>query len=267
MFQSELIVKRQIYQQIETYQKAVQDIEQAYALLEQAQALLTQEFSEARYTFSGVLPGHYNISSARETALLKIKEDVWKSFVDLLGIRKLLSIKKSEELDQQLSHPKDLPEITQETVYATLLSLVEQAPDFTKQACLEVFEWLRPSEYERRNYKTNQKSSWRIGQKIIKSGVTIGYHGKFSVNYWYEKNYTALDKVFHALDGKGIPGGYRSPLVDAINNTTVSNGKGETDYFAFQCYKNGNIHIIFKRADLVQELNRIGGDGSLPGVA
>ena len=67
----------------------------------------------------------------------------------------------------------------------------------------------------------------------------------------------ALDRAFHILDGAGIPGGYQSPLVDAIN-TSGNKGVGETAYFSFRCYENGNLHLKFLRLDLVKELNRRG---------
>jgi len=71
-----------------------------------------------------------------------------------------------------------------------------------------------------------------------------------------------IDKVFYALDGKGIPPGYNTPLVDAINNTPTSVGHGETEYFKFKCYQNNNLHLNFKRMDLVKKLNRIAGNNT-----
>jgi len=45
-------------------------------------------------------------------------------------------------------------------------------------------------------------------------------------------------------------------LVDAIN---TSNGTGETEYFKFKACKNGNLHLEFKRMDLVSKLNQLAG--------
>ena len=71
----------------------------------------------------------------------------------------------------------------------------------------------------------------------------------------------AIDKVFHLLDGQGIPEGYEGPLIDALQ--TAGDGKGETNYFVFQCYQNTNIHLTFKRLDLVKLLNQVAGGGAL----
>ena len=43
-------------------------------------------------------------------------------------------------------------------------------------------------------------------------------------------------------------------------------GVGETEFFKFRCFKNHNFHLEFKRPDLVQKLNEIGGNGlPMPG--
>jgi hypothetical protein len=34
----------------------------------------------------------------------------------------------------------------------------------------------------------------------------------------------------------------------------------ESEYFRFELYRNGNLHIVFKRADLVAKANKIVGD-------
>jgi len=44
---------------------------------------------------------------------------------------------------------------------------------------------------------------------------------------------------------------------------TAGDGKGETNYFVFQCYQNNNIHLTFKRLDLVKLLNQVAGGGAL----
>lgn len=257
MFDKDLMPKKRIYDQIEAYLKAVENIKSAYALLSKTQEQLNTEFPNGYYS---VLAGRYTIDNALENILLEIKKRTWRNFVHLLGIEKILSIKKAEELDRQLEDLTRLPEITHETVYETLRQLAGQAGDFSKDACVEVFNYLRPYNH----YKTNLK--WQIGKKaIISNGVERYFlSGCFHVNYYRTKYIIALDNVFHSLDGKGIPGGYHTPLVDAIQ--TSETGAGETTYFKFHCYQNGNLHIEFKRLDLVKELNRIGGDGTLPGA-
>jgi len=50
-----------------------------------------------------------------------------------------------------------------------------------------------------------------------------------------------------------------------LSGLVGEDGIGETDYFAFRCFKNGNLHLIFKRPDLVRRLNQIAGGKRLRG--
>ena len=73
-----------------------------------------------------------------------------------------------------------------------------------------------------------------------------------------EQNIRGIDNVFHALDGNGTVHTHRGPLVDAINQCGRE-GKGETQYFKFKCFTNRNLHLEFKRLDLVAKLNQVAG--------
>ncbi|MBE7534298.1 MAG: DUF4942 domain-containing protein [Anaerolineales bacterium] len=125
------------------------------------------------------------------------------------------------------------------------------------------FDILRPY---RPAHITNQKNaSEHIGRKIIRVySVESTYHNDgFTVRYYSKQIITALDNVFHSLDGKVMSGGYISPFIDAIQ-TSGADGRGETDYFKFKCYQNGNLHIEFKRLDLLKIFNAVAGGANLP---
>lgn len=99
---------------------------------------------------------------------------------------------------------------------------------------------------------------WRSLQELDDAGLTRldverAYGGKFRPTYSREQELLAIDGVFHLLDGKGIMREHRGPLVKAI--VECQDGRGETELFRFKCFKNGNLHLEFKRLDLVQELN------------
>lgn len=123
---------------------------------------------------------------------------------------------------------------------------------FATDAAKEVFEHLRPMNGR---YKTNHK--FYVGRKVVLSyTVEQAYEaGKFRPNYSREKYVNAIDRVFHLLDGAPFATDKRCDLSVAIDNCV--DGKGETDYFKFKCFKNHNLHLEFKRLDLVKELNRL----------
>lgn len=179
----------------------------------------------------------------------------WRALVAKLGLRDLMSIKKRQEFDKQLERG-DLPDITEEAITSIILGLVDQARDFAKEACREVFDYLRPGVGWRSRYKTNAKP-WRVGRKVI-----LGYAvspairaGAYRVHYTKDAHMVAIDNVFHILDGKPIIREGRPPLIAAIEASV--DGRGETEYFKFACFKNQNLHLTMKRLDLVKQLNGI----------
>lgn len=183
----------------------------------------------------------------------RMEREAWRTLADRLGIRNIMSVKKRTEFDRQMNEG-ELPPITEETITSILMGLVEQAQDFATEAAKEVFDILRPrSDSWGGKYKTNDH--FRVGRKVILPWrVERGYgSGKFRPNYHREQELIALDGVFHLLDGKGIMREHRGPLVSAI--CASPDGKGETDYFRFKCFKNRNLHLEFKRLDLVKQLN------------
>jgi hypothetical protein len=179
----------------------------------------------------------------------QMKRTAWQILINKLGLRNIMSVKRRGEVDRQIEKG-ECPDINEETILDVLLGLADQARGFAAEAAKEVFEILRP---HRSGYKTN--NVFRIGRRVILAHrVDQQYDGKkFRPTHYREQELTAIDGIFHLLDGKGVMRENRGPLVNAILSSP--DGKGETDYFRFKCFKNGNLHIEMKRLDLVMELN------------
>jgi hypothetical protein len=64
--------------------------------------------------------------------------------------------------------------------------------------------------------------------------------------------------VFHQLDGKRPP----DPQAGLVAKIDIADRAGvrecETEYFKCKWFQNGNLHLQFKRLDLLKEFNRIG---------
>jgi hypothetical protein len=189
------------------------------------------------------------------------KRRAWDMLFDRLGVKKVMSVAKREEFEKRLKEG-ELPEITAESVCDVILGMVDQARDFAEEAAREVFEFLRPW---RGDYKTN--SAFKIGKKVILSYAVErgwGEAKKFRPTHYKEPKLVALDGVFHLLDGRGVMGERLGPLVKAIKES--ADGKGETALFKFRCFKNGNLHLEFKRPDLVKQLNALGAGRNVLGA-
>ena len=151
------------------------------------------------------------------------------------------------------------PDIDEAQILAMLEGTLANTGAFIEEAVREVFEYLRP---HRSHYKTN--TEFEIGKRVILSwAVETKWDGGFHVNSYREQILRAVDNVFHALDGNGTIKTHRGPLIDAIEASRT--GTGETDYFKFKCYRNHNLHLEFKRLDLVARLNAVAGGMRLRG--
>jgi hypothetical protein len=194
---------------------------------------------------------------------IRMRQDTWRAIIGLLGIKKISSLKMCKEIDQMLEDLKALPPITEEVMLGMLKMQAENMGETLKGLVCEVFEWLRPNPHGHyvKEYKTSESNQWSIQRRVlIPYAVERQYNGKgYRVSHGRsEDQLRSINTVMLILDGKPLAPTHNGHLTDAIY---ASGGWGETDYFTFKCYKNRNLHLWFKREDLLAELNRIGSGG------
>lgn len=185
----------------------------------------------------------------------QMRRQLWSSLVERLEIRRMVSIARAKELNKWLDTTTEA--VTYESVMGLFRNYVEQLPDMLAEAVGEVYEFVRP---RRSELKTN--TQYELGPKVILSGWVEGsFMGGLRPNYHRTDEYRALENVFTALDGKGqITKSYRGELGDAVEKATAATDyRGETTYFRFRACKNGNLHLEFKREDLVKKFNQLAG--------
>lgn len=255
---TDIIPRETLAFMVEAYQKACSEIDQAYALFDQANARMINAYGTAI---------DYDVHSFQnpkaEDAKLKIRQKAWRVIINRLELKKVMSIDDLKKIERSFEDMNKIPEIDLPTVMDITIGMLNNHGEYAKKLVEEVYAILMPGTNKGNEYKTNKKYARRaLGKKVIlTSMISIQYGGKYSVGYgWASDEITAIDRVFHALDGKNIQqkNSYLSPLVDAIN-TVDMDGAGETEYFKFHCYRNGNLHLEFKRLDLVSKLNQIAG--------
>lgn len=230
----------------------------------------------AVFTLDGIgqirLIGHHRSLDIHDPkdALLEIRHDVWRALVERLEIRRLMSSKRWDELsrclDRKDSDRKGMPEITERSVTELVESFHSNLHAMLEEAVEEVFNFLRP---RRSEYKTN--SEYEVPRKVVLSHIVEKWDHRlcssWRVNYHREQDLTALENVFTALDGKGqITKTYWSAISTAIR-TDGFTGIGETPYFKFKCFRNGNMHLEFRRIDLLDKFNRLAGGRRLRAAA
>jgi hypothetical protein len=67
-----------------------------------------------------------------------------------------------------------------------------------------------------------------------------------------------IENAFRLLDSKGPTQTYHAQIATVLKTNVT---EGETDYYTFRAFKNGNLHVWFKRMDLVAKLNEYGAAG------
>ncbi len=257
---TELAKRETIAELVRTWDECSETIRRCFLELDAAQERLEQAFAGPGRHFSLDDILRRQSLAHPERAIDQLEQQAWAALFDALEVRQFLSVEATRKLDQQLEgRGEPLGRITLETVLATLQGLHRSIPVFAAEAVREVFDFLRPP---RSRLKTNKP--WHVGRKVILPCYCEAAQPRWpwrpSVNFHCIDRLRALDRVFHLLDGKGyISKSYGGELVDAICATSGEQPEGQTEYFAFRVYRNGNLHVTFRRPNLVAELNRIAG--------
>lgn len=191
-----------------------------------------------------------------------LRKYFWKYACDKLQLYNLMSVKKRDEFDKQLED-ENLPDFTLENVHNTFQCLIDNIGNLAEDAILEAFELFRP---RNDHYKTNTQFEVKkraILEYMIDAPVYGGKRCHPSLSYTRDKYLRIMDNAFSLMDGKGPtkhPGDSYTILREAIGKKQQ---ECETDYFKFKWHLNGTLHVMFKRLDLLQRMNEIGGKGLL----
>ncbi len=257
---------------VENVDQARHDIDQAFRLLQGAKERLHAVLGNSSTTSYGHLWSHtltdYDMIRNATTVDATVARNAWRYVLAQTGITAYMTERRQKELYEQLEKGH-FPCLTVENVLSTLQGLQGQLGTLLLEAAKEVFDWLRPtSDWGVGALKTNHK--WKIGPKVIvgwtvEANWTHGYH----LHDRRTANVRALGNVFSLLDGQGVQQ-YPHDLTTQLNAALKEAQSGDTvhtPYLDAKPYKNGNMHLHFLRADLVDTLNHLCSDGTLPGAA
>lgn len=213
---------------------------------------------------------HYEVREV-DGALADLRRQTWSNIVDRMGLVNIMSPERFRALEERIKRDS-LGEPSVEVVQRFVANHMHDLPSIFEENVRFVFEMLRPRPRgtdENNRFKRNSQEE--IPASIVLSErVQQGFmdpNGPFSLRIWRksdEEEFLTLERVFRALDGKGeIARSWKSDIGQAIKLTSPKNKSGETEYFKFTCHKNGNLHLTFKRLDLLAKLNEIGGGNRL----
>ncbi|MFZ5888314.1 MAG: DUF4942 domain-containing protein [Chloroflexota bacterium] len=221
--------------------------------------------AQSRAKNAGLDVENWSIARFAEEQLVRLRKATWKALLSASGAEKVMSARRLEQFDNALEGRTlaSIPEPNEETFLELFAGGAAQ--ELFREMVLEAFDFLRPGASRWDDYKTNKKNARSfVGKKIILKGIAIESASSARLVYIHRRTARELvqvDKIFHLLDGKPFPYAqtYNSPLVDGLKDRV-----GQTEYFRWKRYGNGNVHLEFLREDLLKKFNQIAGSLAEP---
>lgn len=170
---------------------------------------------------------------------------LWEHLLALSGMRTFMDAQAKAEWAEVIEK-LSTPELTADIVHETFRALRERRGEFFERGVVKLFRKLSW------DYKTNKPQ--RFGKRIILKWVvdSLGFAGQTTCEALDD-----LNRAFHLLDKQPEPD-HRRGAYHALSSS-LNRGPREwsTPYLHVRTFKNGNGHVTFLRAELVEELNRI----------
>lgn len=185
------------------------------------------------------------LDAARHT----VDTDVWAYLVEHTRVLKLMDRTARSEFREQLL--RDAPEVTYDNVQATLEEIYLQYTTIFQRSIATSFSSLD------RRFKSHD--GWKIGSRVILNNALDNFR-HWAIGRHMDDLLRDIERVFFILDGKEVPEEYASIAVGVpeVAGSWGCHRQGyfENEYFRVRVFLNGNVHIYFRRDDLLKEVNR-----------
>lgn len=231
----------------------------AFEAARQAEAFAQEKMQEAHNLLKVAAPFAAGLFSTRDikdiTDRHYIDGRVWDSVIHSTALNHLMDKKAKDEFRQQLM--TDAPEFTEGNAYATIEQFAAEAGMIFRRGIAEMFSNLD------RRFRSH--SGWKIGSRVILSGA-FDVYGHW--NYYRDHRSTLQDieRTFLLLDGRKPVSDYAG-VVGEIDRVRMTDGfrnarqtEVESEFYTVRIFKNGNVHLWFRRDDLVTLANKMIGE-------
>jgi len=192
-------------------------------------------------------PSNAKFRNSLDESIRDMDRSFWRRAFDLTGFANILDAKAKREFENSLEG-RQCPEFNMPTIEQTFLELYQTKDDMFRRGIVEVFRYLSPT------YKTNQKEIFKIPEKIIVEYIIDRMFCAPCIRYEKRQTINDIDRIFKLLDGVKFE--QESLLTEIQAQFKESDGKHfENEYFKMKGFKNGNMHLWFKRHDLLEKVN------------
>jgi len=198
-----------------------------------------------RYTRYGLHRESMPRNGINET-IKDIDRSFWREAFERTGFMQLMDAESRKRFDKDIA--ENPPEFNMQNIRSTFIDLTNNAEQMFNDGIVNVFRRLSG------HYKTND--IFKVGEKIIiECAIESGWSRGKQLRYGRsEDELNDIDRALKVLDGKK----HNPRELSCAMNTSFQNGDVyECDYIKARAFKNGNLHLWFKRADLLEKINLI----------
>lgn len=194
-----------------------------------------------------------SVQDFQAAARFQVDRSAWSHLIGMTDLERLMDKSAKDELRQQLLTEPE--EITIDNVYATLEQFMCDSGTIFRRGLANAFSNLD------RRFRSHD--GWKIGSRVILNHA-LNEYGWWSHHSNKRDTLQDIERAFFVLDGKTPPSDYAG-IVGAVEKSREGNhgarqSEAQTDYFTARCWKNGNLHVWFKRDDLLDRVNRLLGE-------
>lgn len=230
-------------QNVEDYEasceKMINMIEQAYQLLAAAKEIEQQSIPNS-------LASELDIKlPSIERVKHQIWRQAWRQAFDKTGLSQMMDRQAIADFDKALA--KEPPEFTEANVRATFIEMSSKADKMFQRGVVDVFRNLAG------RYRTHSNEPFKIPQKIIMRYMVSPVMRNFSIQHGMASDrVNDIDRVIKTLDGKR----HEPRALEAeMNRQWCHADVFENEYYIAKPHKNNNLHLTFKRQDLLDRMN------------
>lgn len=219
--------------------KALMLIDEARRCTDLAKSLLDQHGSY-------LMPNSAQLRDDAKRIRAELDASLWRRAFDLTGFKQIMDAEAVAAFDKGLhSSP---PAFTDSNIRATFMDLHARSGEMFRRGIVNVFRYLSD------DYKTNSSEPFRIGRKVVmtwmvgpsfKRGLQLRHGGPGD-------RIGDIDRIIKTIDGKQ----YKPRELEYAMNAAFDRSEVfEDDYYRAKAFKNSNLHLEFKRPDLLDGLN------------
>lgn len=191
-------------------------------------------------------PSEMNFKETQDRVIKAIDQRMWTRAFDITGFRQMMDAQEVEKFERSLY--ADTAAFTEDNIRATFLELSQRADEMFRRGIVRVFRGLD------REYRSHD--AFRVKRKaILTFMLRPGFRGGMQVGYGTPSHQLDdIDRVFKTLDRKRFQ---PRELESGLNAAFKLRQLFEDDYYRAKGFKNGNLHLEFKRDDLLEQVNEL----------